>query len=347
MWKAGDFESVPKVSGVYEISCSANGFVYYGSTGRSLRSRFNQHTNDLRGGKHTSAAMQNDWDRFGEDAFTFKILEFCPKDQCLAREQVWIDKRGVGPENKSYNYLANVGAGKKRAKGKLPADVLERRSKHKGSIELDESATQGDRIAAANSLEYVVTSPDGVEQRIKNLAKFCRENGLSATQMVNAASGRAPIHKGWKCRYPFESREQQEERINVYLKKVKRRNIYIVTTPAGEEIEVHNLLKFCKERGFQHSAFTRLARGEGATAYKGWLCRWKYETEEEKAKRSQAKSKHREYVITHPDGTVEVTKYMREFCLRHNLDHSTLLKVARGVNSHHKGFKCKRVASDG
>lgn len=52
----------------------------------------------------------------------------------------------------------------------------------------------------AQAKTYSVTSPEGVEMIIKNLNKFCRENGLGSAAMCDVASGRHPSHKGWKCR---------------------------------------------------------------------------------------------------------------------------------------------------
>lgn len=36
--------------------------------------------------------MQRSWDKYGESAFVFAVLERCPSEQAVAREQVWIDK---------------------------------------------------------------------------------------------------------------------------------------------------------------------------------------------------------------------------------------------------------------
>lgn len=52
---------------------------------------------------------------------------------------------------------------------------------------------------AAVSKTYKVISPDGVEQIITNMAGFCRENNLTATNMSRVAMGKLPHHKRWKC----------------------------------------------------------------------------------------------------------------------------------------------------
>lgn len=55
-------------------------------------------------------------------------------------------------------------------------------------------------LAEAACKRYIVTSPEGVETLIKNLSKFCRENGLNNKALSNVAYGYNSHHKGWKCK---------------------------------------------------------------------------------------------------------------------------------------------------
>lgn len=48
------------------------------------------------------------------------------------------------------------------------------------------------------------------------------------------------------------------------------------------------------------------------------------------------------YKIIHPDGTIEISDNLPKFCRKYSdlkLDNSALLKVAKGICHHHKGFK--------
>lgn len=47
---------------------------------------------------------------------------------------------------------------------------------------------------------WVVTSPTGEVQEIRNLAEFCRQHGLDKVTMHHVATGRSSHHRGWKCR---------------------------------------------------------------------------------------------------------------------------------------------------
>jgi hypothetical protein len=53
---------------------------------------------------------------------------------------------------------------------------------------------------AEHSSIWQLTKPDGEVIVIKNLAKFCRENDLSADGMQRCSSGLYKQHKGWKCK---------------------------------------------------------------------------------------------------------------------------------------------------
>lgn len=64
---------------VYAIENKTNGRRYIGST-TNYKSRWHTHKSTLRRGKHHSFILQKAWDKYGEDAFEFKLLLICPKD---------------------------------------------------------------------------------------------------------------------------------------------------------------------------------------------------------------------------------------------------------------------------
>lgn len=47
--------------------------------------------------------------------------------------------------------------------------------------------------------EWIVISPDGQTFKIRNMAKFCRENCLNNAHMCAVAAGTRKQHKGWKA----------------------------------------------------------------------------------------------------------------------------------------------------
>jgi hypothetical protein len=46
---------------------------------------------------------------------------------------------------------------------------------------------------------WLVTNPEGLSIKIRNLDKFCKANGLSSSAMCEVAKGKWTFHKRWKC----------------------------------------------------------------------------------------------------------------------------------------------------
>jgi group I intron endonuclease len=65
--------------------------VYVGQS-KIPNNRRSRHWELLRGGKHENPNLQEAYDKYGKDAFVFKILEHCEPDKLLEREEHWINK---------------------------------------------------------------------------------------------------------------------------------------------------------------------------------------------------------------------------------------------------------------
>lgn len=78
-------------SGIYVIKHTESGKVYIGSS-RNIAIRWSAHRSSLRSGTHHSFLLQRSWDKYGEKAFTFEILELASVDQIRQREQFYLDK---------------------------------------------------------------------------------------------------------------------------------------------------------------------------------------------------------------------------------------------------------------
>lgn len=82
-------EEFGQKQGVYAIRC--NNRVYVGSTSMTFSKRFMHHRSMLNVGKHKNPIMQRAYDKYGEESFTFEVLD----DNCdniHECEQFWIDK---------------------------------------------------------------------------------------------------------------------------------------------------------------------------------------------------------------------------------------------------------------
>ena len=95
-------ESDMNISGIYLIYNKQNHRVYVGSS-RNVRQRWNQHRTSLRANKHDVFVLQRDWNRYGEDAFEFHLIEVVEERGNLReREQVHIDDL-LAQSERGYN----------------------------------------------------------------------------------------------------------------------------------------------------------------------------------------------------------------------------------------------------
>lgn len=227
--------SIPRTSGIYQITCLPTGKIYIGSA-VDLWDRWRVHRNDLTrryGREHTNAHLQRAWDKYGESAFVFGVLEYVEPARLIEREQYYLDLLRPYDHNIGFNISKNAGSAlgvkhseetrrkvssalqgrpvSKERVAKLvaywtgrkhrPESIEKMRQSKLGKLEPPNAARAK---VEATSKEYIVTDPDGNEFLIKNLNAFCREHGLTSTSMVRLARQRKGVtqHKGWKCRYP-------------------------------------------------------------------------------------------------------------------------------------------------
>lgn len=74
------------ISGIYVILNTKNGKVYLGKA-RDIPSRWKDHRRSLNGGYHYNLYLQRAWNKYGEEAFKFCKLEYCPADRLDERER--------------------------------------------------------------------------------------------------------------------------------------------------------------------------------------------------------------------------------------------------------------------
>lgn len=84
-------EEIKNQSGIYKINVEGGSSVYIGSA-TNLKRRFDLHISQLRNGIHHCIALQRAFIKYGEEAFSFEILELCESETLIEHEQAWIDK---------------------------------------------------------------------------------------------------------------------------------------------------------------------------------------------------------------------------------------------------------------
>jgi group I intron endonuclease len=96
------------LSGVYTIRCEPTGKVYVGSAVHLAR-RWRTHKAQLRRGDHHSQHLQRAWNKYGESAFVFQVIELAQKECLIPCEQKHIDALRACNPAVGYNMAPNAG----------------------------------------------------------------------------------------------------------------------------------------------------------------------------------------------------------------------------------------------
>jgi predicted transcriptional regulator len=98
------------LAGVFQITNTSNGKIFIGK-GMNGKGKLNSHQAQLKMGVHRNKGLQQDWNHYGAEQFTFEVLDYLefrddsPQKQqkdLLALEKLWLDKlRPYG--EKGYN----------------------------------------------------------------------------------------------------------------------------------------------------------------------------------------------------------------------------------------------------
>ena len=105
-------------TGIYRIRNLRNQKCYVGQAAQSFEKRWNHHRHSLLHGKHRSPYLQKAWNKSGEQAFAFEVIEEIPRGQksdeefgqvLVVREQYWLDRLQPFPPH-GYNIARYAGS---------------------------------------------------------------------------------------------------------------------------------------------------------------------------------------------------------------------------------------------
>ena len=89
-------------SGIYLIHCSNSNKVYIGSS-VTINRRWYAHHSTLKHNKHPNQHLQNAYNLYGKNSFSFSILEVCSKELFVEKESYWIRFYDSTNPDKGYN----------------------------------------------------------------------------------------------------------------------------------------------------------------------------------------------------------------------------------------------------
>jgi len=190
---------------IYLLKNKINRKIYIGKT-NNLYKRLSAHKNDRRSITHLTNAI----DKYGIDNFECQIIEENISKEKIKEKEIFYIKEFDSYKSNNYNSTAGGDGflsgkdhpfyGKKRPKEVIKKISQTKKKNHpfKGKkIPWLKGPPFGEKHFLAK--EYIVTSPEGKEFRIKGINDFCRKNNLSPQLMCKVSKGLRNHHKKWKC----------------------------------------------------------------------------------------------------------------------------------------------------
>ena len=214
--------------GVYMILNTTTCDRYIGSSPRRLSVRWSEHKCKLRKGTHGNPILQEAWNKYGENAFVFVVLENTSKEDIRTREQYWMEKfrsDEIALYNRCPSAFDNTGLvmseesikvrarkqseirqgwsdeRKREYSEKMKAMMTDERKKLHS--ELTKKAWRENKEKMMGKKKgygpYRFRSPEGEVHEVDILSEFCRQHGLSQTIMLGIHKGDygRKSNKGW------------------------------------------------------------------------------------------------------------------------------------------------------
>jgi len=177
-----DFSDVCGVVGIYSIR--VQDYIYIGQAS-NMRLRWSNHIRMLRRNKHDNNFLQNVYNKYGESALSFSIIDETPKEDLISAEQGYLDIiRMFYPNDKILN-LAPV-AGSNLG------------FKHSAESRANMSVARLGNTNSAKTHDIILLAPDGARHGpINNLRAFACKHGLNKGNIHNVVTGKVKSCKGW------------------------------------------------------------------------------------------------------------------------------------------------------
>ena len=314
-------------SGVYAITNQWKLRYYVGSAKR-FKSRYSHHLASLRKGTHHNKFLQNDFNRCGEAAFVFEVLEVVNGEQSdrLLAEQRYLDSLH-DDQDSCYNFDKKSEGSSRSCFSKSPEETRKKKSEYMKNFMSNEK----NRKNISDKLRGVPKPPRTTEHR-QNMSKAKTGTVVSdETRQKMSESAKKncqnPDHLKMKSDCGKKRWDEHPEHKQSLSKTMKE---YYINNPVAKEIVAKN----SKERWQDPEYKARHVRA--LTGQK--------RSEAMKSKMSELKTGNsygkKSYLFISPDGVETKVVNLKEFCDRNNLSVKCMYRLCwDSKRTHHKGWK--------
>lgn len=110
-------DGMEQMGTIYKIENLVNGKVYVGQTRVGFKKRLNEHLYALKKNSHNNDYLQNAWNKYSEENFSFSIIVSCEINELDRLETEWISY--YKKNNLSYNLESGGNKNKRHSFGTL------------------------------------------------------------------------------------------------------------------------------------------------------------------------------------------------------------------------------------
>jgi len=187
--------------GIYQIKNIINGKCYIGSAAHGFKQRWRLHRNQLRRGVHGNSYLQRAFDKYGEDAFEFSIIEVIKDTKdIIKREQWYLDTYIRWGLDYNICKIAGSALGVKRSK-EFCANI---RARSKGKKHSDEQREKNRIGHLGKKLSEETKAKLSVAGRGRKLTEEHREKISKAhTGMIFSDEHKAKLSAAKKGKIPW------------------------------------------------------------------------------------------------------------------------------------------------
>ena len=264
-------------SGIYKIINKSNGRIYIGSA-KEFKARWKSHASSLRNQKHNNKFLQADFNKCGEEAFVFEVVEVTEgktKEERLFIEEGYIKQHydsGVACYNLCDRAISREGnlskdpeATAKKCSEKqkqLWQDPEERKKRIEGK-----DGKRRERIGEASKKMWSEFTPEQQQHMSEEQRKKAHDFWL--TSRSEEARKRASVRGKTSGTNSYKKSMECDPNYNETLKKRACWMEYTFLSPEGEYVRFTNLRKFCLDHGFSYRAFSDITAKQNGERY-GW-----------------------------------------------------------------------------
>lgn len=239
------YRNSSSLCGVYKITNNVNGKVYIGQS-VSIQTRWKEHINSLKRGDSRCTLLQRAWNKYGEENFTFEILELCTEDMLDEIEIKYINI--YNSCNQGYNIESGGNVNKRLSEN--TKELL--RQSHLGKKMSEETLKKmsESRMGDKNPM-YGKTHNKETRKKMSNAAKIRPVNKLSPeglerirranTGKVLSLETRQKISKSRKGSIPYNKNPHP-----VYCLELNR--VFKTPSDASKELNIRssNIINCCE-----------------------------------------------------------------------------------------------------